>query len=34
MAIDCGDYEFLKVEVTERVATITIKAAIRLRRTR
>lgn len=34
MAIDYGDCEFLKVEVTERVATITITAAIRRRRTR
>ncbi len=32
--IDYGDHKFLKVEVTERVATITITAAIRRRRTR
>ncbi len=34
MPIDYGDYEFLKVEVTERVLTITITATIRRRRTR
>ena len=33
MPIDYGDYEFFKVEVTERVATITITAAIGRRRT-